>query len=261
MKRITGMICLLCGLSVAAQAQTEAIGINTENPRGVLHIDGSSNNPAAGAVDTLQASDDVLIDAEGRLGVGLAEPAAKVDIRVVGTGGAIRIRDGSEGAGKVLISDASGRGRWATINTGVWWYAALYTRILEYSTENVRRPFINYADSLVSSATQGSVDRAAGTITVPFAGAYRITLSSHYMSNRTGSTPYWALSELYVNGTVRWMPSTWGARSGNGTYPTYTVILNLQAGDVLNLMVVHEQAFSANREIVFYFMVELIQMQ
>jgi hypothetical protein len=271
MKRITSLFCLFCGLSTATVAQTEteeAVGINTENPRGVLHIDGAAKpggiNPQTGPVSAAQAADDVLIDAEGRLGVGVVVPMAKIDTQADIQGDALRIQDGTEGEGRILVSDATGATTWHTISTGVWWYAALSKSALLLATASTagNRPYINYADSLVSSATLGSVNRTAGTITVPSAGKYRITASIHYGTERTtGLDPYYALSALLVNGVARWTPSVWGTQQGLGISSTYTAILDLQAGDVLGLALIQEQAFSANMGDAEVFMVELIQMQ
>jgi hypothetical protein len=265
MKRIAGIVCLLCGLSATAQTPEEAVGINTENPQGVLHIDGASTaattNPQTGAVSALQASDDVVIDAEGRLGVGVVAPAARVHIYTATPGEALRIADGTEGEDKVLASDADGAGQWISI--GAQWYAVLHTSDANTNNQNVFGfcPYINYASSLISSAGQGSLNTAAGTITVPYAGAYRITFSVHYMSNRTGTSPYWAASVLYVNNVIRWTPSIWGTASGNGSYPSFTVILNLNVNDVLRLAQDQRESFSANfgQAGVGAFMVELIQ--
>ena len=88
-----------------------------------------------------------------------------------------------------------------------------------YSEDTAPRPFVNYyGSSLISSESQGSVDRVNGTITVPAAGKYRITFSEHYMSSRANY--YWAKTELQVNGISRRTPSTWGLSAGWGTNPT-----------------------------------------
>ncbi|MFN8155082.1 MAG: tail fiber domain-containing protein [Bacteroidia bacterium] len=58
---------------------------------------------------TNQARDIVLNDAGGKLGIGTSSPAAKVDIN-----GNIKIADGTQGAGKVLTSDANGLATWTT---------------------------------------------------------------------------------------------------------------------------------------------------
>lgn len=47
--------------------------------------------------------------AQGNVGIGTTTPAAKLDII-----GSIKITDGTQGAGKVLTSDAAGKGTWQT---------------------------------------------------------------------------------------------------------------------------------------------------
>lgn len=253
MKRITCIACLLCGLSAQAQQPLpEAVGINTENPQGVLHIDG-------GATPS-QVSDDVLIDADGRLGAGVAvtDLATKVDISANEEGGALRIADGTQGPGKVLVSDAEGAASWTTPFSGIWWYAALNSSALLPKESGIAaRPFVNYAGSLISSESQGSVDRTNGTITVPAKGIYRITFNEHYESGRANT--YWAKTELQVNGSSRWSPSVWGVSTSLGTRPSYVAILNLDADDVLRLFLFQAETFSANYGVVNFFRVELLQ--
>jgi hypothetical protein len=264
MKRITGIVCLLCTLSAAAQTlPEEAVGINTENPRGVLHIDAASTpatvNPSTGPVTGDQAADDVLIDASGRLGAGVAAPAAKVDLQAATPGAALRIADGTEGEGKALVSDASGAGRWIEISASVLWYAALYSGTTS-STAVIAGiyPYAPYsANTLISSTNQGSVNPTAGTITVPSKGKYRITVSAHSMGPVNF---YWAISALLVNNTLRWSPSVWGTQTGWGILPSYTAILNLEANDVLRFAQDRRESFNGNTGSgVQAFMVELIQ--
>ena len=253
MKRITGIVCLLCGLTAQAQqTPTEAVGINTENPLGVLHIDG-------GATPS-EASDDVIIDAAGRLGAGVAvtDMAAKVDLSAATEGGALRIADGTQGEGKVLVSDATGAGSWTTLPSAIWWYAALSrSDSLPYTADTEPRPFVNYSTGFISSGSQGEVSLANGTIKVPVAGIYRITFSQHYGSGRADI--YWAKTALQVNGSNRRTPSTWGLAKAWGTLPTYAAILNLQAGDVLRLALLQAETFSANHGRAYFLMVELLQ--
>jgi hypothetical protein len=268
MKRLILLVCLLCGLSAKAQIE-EAVGIQTENPQGVLHIDGASTtatvNPSEGIISPVQASDDVVIDADGRLGVGRLEPAAKVDISASAPGGALRIKDGTEGSRKALASDANGLATWAAV-PGSWWYAALYDSPYvgnQNSATNTTHPIINYTSSQISPTGGGGVNPAAGTITVPFTGRYRITFSMHY--NARVSPPYWARTILYVahSGssvkTSRWTPSVWGATAGLGTLPTFSAVLALDANDVLSLTLDASQSYSAHYGMSFVFAVEFIQ--
>ncbi len=48
----------------------------------------------------------------GNVGIGTAAPTAKLEVNNGTTAGAIKIVDGTEGAGKVLVSDANGVGTW-----------------------------------------------------------------------------------------------------------------------------------------------------
>nr|WP_297163235.1 hypothetical protein [uncultured Dysgonomonas sp.] len=99
---IAAIVCLACKV----QAQ---IGINTESPMGVLHIDAKGNTSSSTNV-----SDDVLIDKNGNVGVGTVSPTAKLHIDASGTGlPAMRLSDGTEGLNKVLGSkDANGNMTW-----------------------------------------------------------------------------------------------------------------------------------------------------
>lgn len=252
MKKIICLICLLYGLSAQAQTPTEAVGINTENPQGVLHIDGGAT--------ASQPSDDVIIDANGRLGAGVTVPAAKVDLSAAVVGGALRIADGTEGVGKILTSDANGAASWTPPISGVWWYAVLYSSAtLAQNPSLAPRTFVNYANGLVSPEDQVSLDSANGTITVPYAGIYRIVFNQHYQSNRSGAPPYWAMTALQVNGINRWTPSIWGVSNTWGATPTFAAVLNLKENDVLRLVLLEAETFSANSGTVQFLMVELLQ--
>lgn len=88
------------------------VGINTENPQGVLHID--SKGDTNGSTNT---SDDVIVNSDGNLGVGLLSPAAKVEPLNNGTTPLMRIVDGTQGVGKILRSDDDGNASWVNMPT------------------------------------------------------------------------------------------------------------------------------------------------
>jgi hypothetical protein len=264
MKKIVWTLCLLCGLLKAAQAQTEAVGINTENPKGVLHIDGASTpatvNPPAGDVSAFQASDDVVVDTAGRIGAGVIAPAAKVDMYATAPGEALRIKDGTQGDGKVLVSDADGTATWTLMpNGGIWWYAALYMEgAFVHNTAYAVRPVTGYTAAFVSSASEGSVSATAGTITVPFQGIYRITLNLGYNSNR--ASDYKATAVLRVNNASRWTPTVWGVGYHYGTGQFFVGLLNLNGNDVISLALDQTLNYSATAILPQTFMVELMQL-
>jgi hypothetical protein len=270
MKKICTLGLLCCGLFTTAQAQTEeAVGINTENPKGVLHIDGAANNPSSGIISPAQAADDVVIDESGRLGIGVTAPAAKVHIYSDTPGEALRIVDGTQGDGKVLISDADGKASWGT-GPGAWWYAALFdserTGFKDNAVDGNTTAFANYERSTISSISEGEVYAATGTISVPFAGKYRITLNVHFMSDRTTEASIihykgTAIIRVTHGGTTsdRLSPSAWGGRSGAGTNPSFMAIFNLEAGDMLSVLLDHTLPYGANDAQSRVFMVEFLQ--
>ncbi|MDR1356984.1 MAG: hypothetical protein LBJ58_04865 [Tannerellaceae bacterium] len=112
-----GLVAL--GLPFCAEAQI-SVGINMENPQGMFHLDGRSStattNPDTGMPTSAQQADDVLITNTGYTGIGTASPSTRLEINLQGQTAtpALRIMDGSQGAGKILTSDAQGVAQWQT---------------------------------------------------------------------------------------------------------------------------------------------------
>jgi|GEM_PF-1058905 len=84
----------------------------------------SATNVAVNKIGTLDAQDLVIItndteamriDTNGNVGIGISNPTEK--LHIVGTAPVFRYEDGNEGAGKVLITDASGIVSWGTTPT------------------------------------------------------------------------------------------------------------------------------------------------
>lgn len=102
--------------SVTLSAQ---VAINTTIPYGgvntTLHIDAMGNNTTAHSAS--QTTDDILITSTGNVAIGHINPSNKLHIKTQGTStspiAGLRIRDGGEGNTKLLISDSSGKAKWA----------------------------------------------------------------------------------------------------------------------------------------------------
>lgn len=69
-----------------------------------------TTNPGAQEGNVILAHD--ATNPIGKVGIGTATPAAKLDVQ-----GNVKITDGTEGAGKVFTSDATGQGSWAPLPT------------------------------------------------------------------------------------------------------------------------------------------------
>lgn len=56
------------------------VGVNTPNPQGAFHIDGAKDNPATGAPDAAQQSNDFTVTPTGRVGIGNVAPTSNLHI-------------------------------------------------------------------------------------------------------------------------------------------------------------------------------------
>ncbi|MGI9580862.1 hypothetical protein ACR1PO_06575 [Chryseobacterium sp. RRHN12] len=118
MKKIYVMI-----LGIFANLAAAQVGVNTPNPQGMFHLDGKKNNEASGPVNPANQADDVIMTADGRIGIGNNNPAASLDIKTAGTLAApvsgIKIADGAQNDNYVLTSDANGNGLWKPVRLTV----------------------------------------------------------------------------------------------------------------------------------------------
>jgi hypothetical protein len=172
---------ILCCFSLCASRSAAQVGIRTEDPRGMLHVDAKGDtytNPA----DTL---DDVVVTPEGRIGVGTLNPQARLHI-VSPTKGAIRIADGTEGGGKILTSDANGRAHWASV-VGSWYATLKGGESLGASSGGGTTSWPNFTYTSYDESLPGSVNLAAGSITVPYTATYQITITGRGDINRSTS--------------------------------------------------------------------------
>ena len=129
-------------LVLPATAQTERVGVNTRTPVSTLDVKGvNSSTPLQYWRNSLN---NILVSilSSGNVGIGTSTPTAKLEVNSP-TQGAVKIVDGTQGAGKVLTSDAAGVGTWqspktdiilATLGSGVnipadanqWYYTGSY---------------------------------------------------------------------------------------------------------------------------------------
>lgn len=84
------------------------VGININQPGGVFHIDPQSNTPTV-------TTDDVIVNANGYMGLGTVSPTAKLHLSVPSGSTALRIVDGNEKVDRVLLSDAAGNASWGAM--------------------------------------------------------------------------------------------------------------------------------------------------
>lgn len=85
------------------------VGINTEDIRGVFHLDTAADNNAV--ISPLSASNDVVITSDGNMGVGTITPTSRLHIKSDSPYSAFRLRT-STSTGAVLLGDSSGNAFW-----------------------------------------------------------------------------------------------------------------------------------------------------
>ena len=108
MKNIASIIILFL-LPMLSIAQ---VGVRTESPQGIFHIDPQSNTTSSSAT----YSDDVIVTNSGNVGSGTLTPSNKLEIH--GTSQPVlKIADGTQANGRRLVSDSNGVGTWRTPST------------------------------------------------------------------------------------------------------------------------------------------------
>ncbi|MDL2215269.1 hypothetical protein LJC00_03680 [Dysgonomonas sp. OttesenSCG-928-M03] len=112
----TNIILIITIIQVGIFSLQAQVGVNTNSPKGVFHIDSKKNTPVSAGGIIVQALDDIVIDNKGNLGVGTLDPQAKLHIVTGGTAlvpkVGVKIVDGLEADTKVLTSDAVGSVSW-----------------------------------------------------------------------------------------------------------------------------------------------------
>jgi hypothetical protein len=109
-KKMKKSILLLFYLALINTTNAQ-VGINIDNPKGVFHIDAKNNTNGSNNI-----SDDIIVDANGNIGIGTLSPSTKLEIVSEGTNtnpiSGFTLKDGNQAIGRVLTSNADGRAMW-----------------------------------------------------------------------------------------------------------------------------------------------------
>lgn len=113
MKKIYLTICILLlatGIGISQKKGIGGIGINTDHPQAIFHIDAKKDN--GDIPNPVNTSDDVVFTTRdsiyGMVGVGKINPDVSLDIN-----GNIRLEDGHETNANILVSiDSLGNSKW-----------------------------------------------------------------------------------------------------------------------------------------------------
>lgn len=109
---LIAIICFFKSLQLQAQ-----VGINTLSPNGIFHLDTKDNNQGGGN----RYTDDVVVDSDGRVGLGTNSPTAKMHVE-----GRFILDDGNQSYGKALLYDnAQQSSYWGDVQTTCYWIAPI----------------------------------------------------------------------------------------------------------------------------------------
>ena len=206
------------------------VGIRTENPQGLLHVDAKGDTNGS-----LNVSNDVVVTKEGRIGVGTLSPQARLHI-VSSTPGAIRIADGTEGGGRILTSDANGRAYWTALVGS--WYAVLK------EGESIGNPsypantlagWPNFTYDSYEESSSGNVNLAAGSIAVPYTASYRVTITGKGHTNRSSVNNYLIILSVKAGNTEVYVPHQHSYKAFGPLNFGFMAILSLNANQQLTI--------------------------
>lgn len=114
------IIVLIFSLKGSAQ-----IGVNTDNitlSNILMYIDPASDNATTGIPTPSQTKEDIVIDKQGKMGIGTIAPTVKLDIVTGGTEASpiegFLLRDGYQADKNVLTTDNNGLAYWQTYVPG-----------------------------------------------------------------------------------------------------------------------------------------------
>ncbi|WP_062178795.1 hypothetical protein [Dysgonomonas macrotermitis] len=83
------------------------VGINTQNPQGIFHVDPNSNT-TGGIAAPVNDEEDVIVTNDGKVGIGTITPEVLLEIKTAGTQTSpvpgFQLQDGNEAEGNILLS-------------------------------------------------------------------------------------------------------------------------------------------------------------
>lgn len=189
---------LMILMSLFTTSLFSQVGINTEFPQGILHVDGKKDNQSLPTTE--QAGNDFVVTTNGNVGVGTITPAVKLDLRstsnlnnALGIGSTSKTAE-AVGPGTIRYVDVSG-GK-LQVSDGVQWMDIYSTPKKSFVVARIRtgdkaiKFTYNIASVLanweVTNDVSGSFNGTSGEFTAPRDGVY--TFSFAYDFVQEGST-------------------------------------------------------------------------
>ena len=130
----------------------------------------------------------MTIKHNGNIGIGTTAPSAKLDVR-----GTVKIEDGTQGAGKVLTSDAVGTASWQTpVGSGGEPHVAFYAGNTDFILGNQSIPAttvttVEFGNGYAFFNDGFGYNTVNNRFTPPVAGVYQINVTLNYQGTPGGT--------------------------------------------------------------------------
>lgn len=208
-----------------------------------------TNATAIGAGAKVGISNALVLGNNASVGIGTSSPSAKLD--VVGT---IKITDGSEGAGKVLTSDANGLASWqapaSTTNIGFKATGPVGGTAASFNTNTYNNSIVLPQEVYDDG---NGYNPATGIYTAPVAGLYHFEFKTEvYSASFTSGSYEFAFqvngSSLNTKGAITSVNSNPNTNNSPQSLST-GFDLKLAAGDQFNVQVTNNSGVTINLDI------------
>jgi hypothetical protein len=213
------------GLKLSGSGGVLARDWSTLSPSETGHYISMNSNSTSVALETSNSDTSkngllIMRTSTGNVGINTITPTADLDIKARnGVGKGFRLEDGSQGAGKVLVSDANGNASWQANSSTFVGFSAYYNGSSTAIVAN--QPF--HFDT-TEYMTSGSFSN--NTWTVGESGFYYINARVWLSGSGFGGEDNLA---IYINGNLY----RFGTQDDNS--PTVSSMVHLNAGDTLNI--------------------------
>lgn len=224
---------LFTTISLSAQ-----VGINTKNPMGVWHIDpqGDTTSSSSGI------GDDIVITADGNIGIGTSTPTNKLSIVTTGANTGLYLPNGAS-SGKVLTSDPQGNAVW--VSSAVQYQTVVYGSVNGQVQANSLQPSFAKINTLgyilidkakdIYGAAYGW-DNANQQYIAPVTGVYRIAFQVYFQTRGNKGENFRAY--LHRNGNQYIYSGIVSVTDAGVDIAAYTMgLATFNKGDIIDLRI------------------------
>ena len=243
-------ILLLMGVFSIGIAIHAQIGINTDTPLALFHIDAKRNTISASA----GVDDDLVVNNVGNLGLGTTTPPNKVSVYSSGTDTGLHLPNGAK-SGNTLSSDISGHAVWK--EGKVQYQTVVYGSGGQIQKNSILPSFtkINTLDNILVDKVKeiyGSAygwDNANQQYIAPITGVYRIAYQVYFQTRQDGEGANFR-AYLHRNGSQYIYSGIVSVTDMGSDIAAYTMgITTLNKGDIVDLRI---GAYSSTGNIAYW---------